>query len=84
MDVLSLSDTAHLHVKKIRELSDPVDDMNKEIKLLQEKVKMPCKSVLAKIWGDCENICKLRKKNDTVWDQQPKDELEKEIREKMA
>ena len=76
MDALSLSDTAQLHVKKIRELTDQVEAMNKDIMLLNEKVKMPCKSVLAKIWGDCENICKLRKKNDTVWDQRPKEELE--------
>ena len=54
--------------------------MNTDINLLQDKLKMPCKSVLAKIWGDCEHICKLRKRNDTVWDQCPKEELEKEKR----
>ena len=84
MDILSLSDTAHLHVKKIRELNDQVENLNTEIKELQYRLKMPCKSVLAKIWGDCEHICKLRKRNDTVWDQRPNKELEKEIREKMT
>ena len=84
IDPLSLSDMAQVQEKKIRDLSDMVDAMNADIKTLQEKVKMPCKSVLAKIWGDCEHICKLRKRNDTVWDQKPKEENEKEIREKMA
>ena len=45
---------------------------------------MPCKSALAEIWGDCENICNLRKRNDTIWDHKPKDELEKEIRGKLT
>ena len=84
IDPLSLSDMVQVQEKKIRDLSETVDAMNKDIKGLQEKVKMPCLSVLAKIWGDCEHICKLRKRNDTVWDQKPKEENEKEIREKMA
>ena len=50
---------------------------------MEEELKFPNKTVLAKIFGDSENICKLRKKNDKVWDIKPEEELIAELKLKM-
>ena len=82
--IMNISDMVQVQEAKIWDISDKVEHMNKNIIKTNDKLKMPSKSVLAKIFGDCEHICKLRKRKDTVWDNRPKDELESKIRTKMT
>ena len=85
LDTTSLSNMVQLQDKKICDLTELTEKMNSDISKLQERLKIPCNTtVLAKIWGDYENVCKLRKKKDTVWVNKPKEELKKEIRDKLT
>ena len=84
LDTTNMSDMVQLQDNKIRDLTDLTEKMNSDTSKLQDKLKIPCNTVLAKIWGDYENVCKLRKKKDTVLDNKPKDELEKVIQVRLA
>ena len=81
--LLSLTDKVHVHDKQLKDISELTESLNNSFRTMEEELKFPNKSVLAKIFGDSENICKLRKKNDKVWDSKPEEELITELKLKM-
>ena len=79
----NLTDFMHVHEKKLKDLTELTDSLNDSFRNLEKELKFPNKTVLAKVFGDSENTCKLRKKNDKTWDNKPEEELIAELKLKM-
>ena len=75
----NLTDIVQVHEKKLEDLTELADSLNDSFRTIEEELKFPNKTVLAKVFGDSENMCKLRKKSDKTWDNKPEDELIAEL-----
>ena len=56
--LINLTDAVQIHDQKLTDLSELTDSLNNKIRTLEEELKYPNKTVLAKVFGDSKNMCK--------------------------
>ena len=83
LSMVSVSDLVHTQGRKINNISANLDLTDMKVDRIEKALDKPNPWLLSKVFSDNENVCKIRKKEDHLWDAKPKEALEEEVRKKM-